>query len=296
MKYFDIITTPSKKSCKIPEIKNKQYKDLLKFAHSDSYQPFFEYLDSLVKKYIPDFDAFNIVDKCYIYLAACFLNIKSSIMISSKLIEYEEIPLIRVMDNIEEAYSEFFYTYKVNDNLSLKVGLPVKPSFEEHITLDYASGIYSAIKNDTEYILTAEERDSLVKKLPVAVLADLEIDCIKKMKLDCELYRGVDGSALAINLVSPALYYSVFQIYKDNMDNFYTNMYSAIHYLKMTYADFNDITPNELTILFHIMVKDAEEQKKKMEEETKGGGDGSRTIGRHKSFGDSGGFEKALGL
>lgn len=47
-------------------------------------------------------------------------------------------------------------------------------------------------------------------------------------------------------------------------------MYSAIHYLKMTYEDFNDITPNELTILFNLMVKDSEEQKKKMEEERSG--------------------------
>lgn len=280
MTYFDIITTPSKKSCKIPEIKNRQYRDLLKFTQSDSYSLFFEYLDDIIKNGIPDFDDYNIIDKAYIYLAICFLSVKSSIVIKSRLIDTEEIPLSRMMDNIEEIYNDNYFVYKVNDSMSLKIGWPTRIEIDEHIAIDYPSGIYAIIQNDTEYVLNKKEREVLVKKLPLAVLADIEMNCIDKLSVQCKLYSAIDGSSFTTDLISPMIFYTVFQVYKDNLDNFYTNMYSAIHYLKMTYADFNEITPNELTVLFHIMIKDSEEQKKKMEEESKQHNPGNTIGGR----------------
>lgn len=200
-------------------------------------------------------------------------------MINSKFMGNQEIPISVLLDNIENAYNNNYFIYKINDSISLKVGWPSEIYIDETIKINYSSGIYSVIKNGTEYVLTKDERNKLIETLQPSVLIDIEIDAIKKLSVICELYKGLDGAKFDIDLITSNIFYIVFQIYKDSLDNFYMSMYSAIHYLKMTYMDFNDITPNELTILFNLMVKDSEEQKKKMEEE-KNGNSNRPTIGR----------------
>lgn len=79
MDYYNFLTTPTGRYCEVKEILNKDYLVLVKFIESENYKAFFEALNELVLRDIPDFDEFNIVEKCYVYMAMCMYSVKGTL-------------------------------------------------------------------------------------------------------------------------------------------------------------------------------------------------------------------------
>ena len=84
MRYYNYLTTPSGKKCKLNEITNRDYLILLKFLNGDNYEGFYDKLNSLISETIPDFEDFNIADKAYVYIAFYFYSIKASIGVKAE--------------------------------------------------------------------------------------------------------------------------------------------------------------------------------------------------------------------
>ena len=84
MEYYNFLTTPSGRYCEVKDITNEEYLVMVKFIEAENYKGFFDCLNEVVKKNIPDFDEFDIVEKCYVYLAMCMYSVKGSININNK--------------------------------------------------------------------------------------------------------------------------------------------------------------------------------------------------------------------
>lgn len=86
MVYKNYLTTPSGRYCEISELVNADYLILLKCLQGENYQLFFTCLDDVVKRDLPDFSSYNIIDKCYIYMAYCMYSIRASITVRNKML------------------------------------------------------------------------------------------------------------------------------------------------------------------------------------------------------------------
>jgi hypothetical protein len=53
-------------------------------------------------------DEFDIVEKCYLYIAMCMYSVKAAITVTNKLLGNQDIPLALVLNNIERCYTRDF--------------------------------------------------------------------------------------------------------------------------------------------------------------------------------------------
>ena len=86
MDYKNYLTTPSGRYCEVKDITNEEYLILVKFLEAKKYDNFFMALDEIVKKSIPDFDDYDIVEKAYVYIAMCMYSIRPVISVNNKSI------------------------------------------------------------------------------------------------------------------------------------------------------------------------------------------------------------------
>ena len=86
MVYKNYLTTPTGRYCEISDISNSDYLVLLKYLQGEHYSAFFDCLNEIVKRDLNDFDDYDIVEKCYIYIAYCMYSIRGSISVTNKMI------------------------------------------------------------------------------------------------------------------------------------------------------------------------------------------------------------------
>jgi hypothetical protein len=81
MVYKNYLTTPSGRYCEISELVNADYLILIKYLQAEHFSAFFKCLTEIVKRDLPDFDDYDIVEKCYIYFAYCMYSIRATITV-----------------------------------------------------------------------------------------------------------------------------------------------------------------------------------------------------------------------
>lgn len=104
MEYYNFLTTPSGRYCEVRDITNEEYLVMVKFIESENYKAFFQCLNEIVIKNIPDFASFNIVDKCYVYMAMCMYSVRGTITINNPQIGEQLVSLGLILNNIESCY------------------------------------------------------------------------------------------------------------------------------------------------------------------------------------------------
>ena len=260
MRYYNYLTTPSGKKCKLFEISNREYLILTKFLNGDNYEGFYEFLNSLISKSIVDFSSYDVVDKAYIYIAFYFYSVKASIGVKAEKFDMVEVPLNIILDTIENVYNKnkhFLKFYRWN---KCAISYPTILEIEDDIiNINYVSGIYSI--DGVE--LTEDNKILLSKSLSLQQLN--EIESIIKEEFSGDIYFVKDQPGvkdIKDNVINPGLFYSIAFIYKESLDYFYNMLYLISHYARIAWDTLLDMTPIELTILHHNFIKDKEEQNK----------------------------------
>lgn len=262
MQFYNEITTPSGKSCKIYDLYNKDYIILQKFIVSNNMYSFFESLDQLLSDNIKDFKSYTIYDKCYIYLALCIFCIKGKIQISHKQFGSLDIELIDVLDIIENEYKSIEFTIKINDNISLLISFPNKIIVQDgDISIDYLSGIIGVIKDNKITNITEEQREQLINKLNLSVSEKIIKSSKKKLKLYSNVFaKNKIAQELSLNLSGDDLLHFIYNIYKDDLNGQYNLIYNALQHLHLSYSDYLLLTPTETLIIFQEFIKQKEEE------------------------------------
>ena len=272
MNYKNYLTTPKGRYCELTEISNADYLILVKYLQGENYQMFFKTLNEIIIKDLSDFDDYDIIEKCYIYLACCMYSIRATINVTNPVIGDQEISIACILNNIESGYvHENVIDYKLNDNFVLQFGYPKTFFFDNGMpVIDF----YSGLKGFNGKQLSNEEKDILKEKLGTKNLSFIEDYLRNKFKNTCDIFHGVPMNKMEMNLLSENMIGNVIGFYKMPLDGFYHIMYAMIKHLRMSYSDFMKITQVET----NIMLGFAAEENKKMDEQAKKGD--VSTIGR----------------
>lgn len=252
--------TPSGRKCILNEIKNDSYFILLKYIQAQDYSGFFSSLDSLILETIPDFLEFDILDKASIYLAMSFYSVHNSIFIGNKIFGTTELNLNMVIDAIEEEYKSLpkYFNYSLDNKIDLKLSLPkVIDADHKGISINYISGIQS-IKNIP--ITTLEEINKVSRELPTRFSIKIEQIIKKHYSQECTIYED-----FSINLISPEIFYLIFQVYSEKLEDYYELLYYLFEYLKWDYNTYSKFTPLETRALFNLYKEDKEKQAQERE-------------------------------
>ena len=272
MVYKNYLTTPRGRYCELSEIRNSDYLILIKYIQGENYQKFFECLDELVKIDLPDFDSFDIVEKCYVYLAYCMYSIRGSITVKNTMIGDQEIQMSLILNNIEKGYiPNNIIDYRLNESFVLQFGYPTSFFFEDgNPVIDYYSGLIGC----NGEIITNEQKEILKQKLGTKQLSFIDSYLRENFTNDCDIFYEVPMNRMVINLLSEVLIGNIVGFYKMPLDAFYRVMYAMVKHLRMSYSDFMNISQVETNILLSC----AAEENKKIEESSKKGD--ITTIGR----------------
>ena len=272
MVFKNYLTTPSGRFCQIQDICNQDYQILIKYLQGEDYKNFFTCLTEITKRDIEDFDNFDIIEKCYIWIAMCMYSIRSTIEVTNKQLGSQEVNVSLILDNIESSYiPNKTIDYNIKDNFVLNFEYPCQFSFENNFpVIDF----YSGLKSINGHEVTEEQKIQLIEKLPTKHKTFIESSLREGFSNDFDLFNGVPMNSLTMNLCSESLIANVISFYRMPLDAFYHVLYAIIKHLRMSYSDYMKISQVESTIL----LKHVAEENKAMAENAKGGDIG--TIGR----------------
>lgn len=266
MEYTNYLTTPSGKFCEVKDISNEQYFLLLRFVQSENFEKFYQYLNEIAISNIPNFDEFDVVDKCYVFIAMCMYSVRSSISVKNDKIGSQEIQLVQILNNIEESYPRNrTCECKVNDKITLTFSLPTDFFFENNTPIIDS---FSGLKQMNGVNVTKEMATKIKQKLNTKQLCSIDETVRNAFNVNFDFFSGIPFNNRVFNLVSETLIMDVIAFYKTPLEVFYQTMYAVIRHLRMSYSDFMKISNVETNILIGIAV----EENKKTEEKMKGNG------------------------
>lgn len=261
MEYYNFLTTPSGRYCEVKDITNRDYLLLIKFIESENFKGFFDCLNEIVLKSIPDFQDFNIVDKCYVYIAMCLYSIRGTIEVKNDKLGTQIVSLGQVLQNIEKCYHHGgLYEYDIKDGATLKFGIPSGFSIKQNLPqIDWVSGLQYL--NDKK--LSKEQVNALKPSLRAFDMMVLQKEIRQHFEMMCDIFEGVPMNELTMNICSQSLLSNVVYFFKYPLQGFYANMYACCRHLKISFNDFMERTMVETELFISFAKKQNEEMNKK---------------------------------
>ena len=260
MEYYNFLTTPSGRYCEVRDITNEEYLVMVKFIESENYKAFFQCLDEIVIKNIPDFDSFNIIDKCYVYLAMCMYSVRGSITVNNKQLGDQLIQLGQILNNIESAYTYKSFEYELKKGAVLTFEYPTSFNIEDNMpVIDWFSGFNKF--NDIE--VTPEMRDKLKSNLKAKDLMAVEQIARETFDIEVDLFQGVPMNEMKMNLCSESLIMNSMYFFKYPLEGLYMEMYSCCKHLKMSFTDYMKRSHAETEMFLSFAKRENEEFAKK---------------------------------
>lgn len=260
MDYYNFLTTPTGRYCEVKEILNKDYLVLVKFIESENYKAFFEALNEIVLTNIPNFEEFDIIEKCYVYMAMCMYYVRGTIEITNRQIGSQPVSLAIIINNIENAYAEKTFEYEIKQGAVLTVGIPTNFVIEDNVpVIDWFSGV----KLYNGQPLSKEQIEVLRQMLKTKDLLAIEELAKERLSIDCDLFQGVPMNELKMNICSESLILNAMFFYRYSLEGFYAEMYACCKHLKMSFRDFMERTHVETEMFLSFAKRENEEYAKK---------------------------------
>lgn len=260
MEYYNFLTTPSGRYCEVRDITNEEYLVMVKFIESENYKAFFQCLNEIVIKNIPDFASFNIVDKCYVYMAMCMYSVRGTITINNPQIGEQLVSLGLILNNIESCYQEKSFKYELKKGAVLTFEIPTKFTIEENLpVIDWFSGF----KKFNGIDVTDDMREKLKFSMKTKDILAIEDKAREQFNIECDLFKGIPMNKMELNLCSESLILNALFFYKYPLQGFYAEMYSCCKHLKMSFNDFMKRSHVETEIFLGYAKKENEEYAKK---------------------------------
>lgn len=264
IEYYNIITTPSGKEYKLYEIQNKEYIVLLKFLQAENFTGFFETLDKILERSVSDIKELDIIDRMYIYIGFYYYNINPSMPIKHPKLGQAELKLENVLDSIEKSYIQNCKIFKLNDKIEAEVHYARDFYFEDDKpVISYGTCIRKLKVNEWRDISKIES-ERILDTISTDIGIKIEMYTRNELSAKINIFDLPMMDPVYVDVNSSELIYFVYNLFKENLQNYYTELYISVQYLKMDKQAFDSLTPAETMIILKIMSDDKEKQNKEM--------------------------------
>lgn len=264
IEYYNTLSTPSGKEYKLYEMQNKEYVVLLKFLQAENFSGFFESLDKIIEYSIPDIKDLDIIDRMYVYIAFYYYNISPTMPIKHPKLGPVDLKLENVLNSIEKSYINEHKFFKLNDKIEADVHYARDFYFEEgKPVVNYATCI-KRLKVNEWVNVSKQDSERVFDTISTDVGMKIEMHARNELSSKINVFDLPMMEPVYININSQELIYFVFNLFKENLQNYYTELYISVQYLKMDKQSFDSLTPAEAMIMLKIMADDKEKQNKEM--------------------------------
>lgn len=258
--FFNIPVKTTKNEIRIKEITNNNLFHILKFIETDDDVGLSEYFNNLVKELVVNYNNLNYIDK-FLVLIGCRVNcIGTYLDVISK---YE----VQTSVNLKDFHEKIIDKLNNNKIIVKYQNFIVELDYPRDIIKDF--DIYDCIKSiniDGNVIiidkLKNNEKEELFNYLPMS----LNIELSKKYNL--HLPEPIKLFEFYYDPANTKFYYfdykteSVLEllkfIFKDNLKNFFYQMYICSSKLNLPPSEFKKLTPGETKVLLDNYKKEVD--------------------------------------
>ena len=188
-------------------------------------------------------------------MAACFYSVHNTIVTENTVLGPIELPLTVLLDALENSYTRLplTYSYELSPTITTELTLPTKLSFTHtDISIEYLTGLTKI--RDIEFN-SAEEKLQFASGIDPKIAIRLEHTIKKQFSATCHLFNDI-----SVDLIAPDIFYLIFQVFAEKLDDYYELLYYCFEYLKWSWNTFEQFTPLETRILFNQFKIDKERQ------------------------------------
>ena len=277
------------------EFKNKHHKAMSKVIFNENWVSFEYFINNLITELsIDGIDSLKLsaFDKFYIMLCMRAYCIGSTISFNTEVYdeEGEDKSKVAIPININDFISntinfEIDSTFVIQDDfIKLKGTLPKRFYFEDDIFNLASDCVNEIIFKDKKIDLTGldlEDKKKVMTSLPSFAFPRI-VEYLQKQDkktkgkplftIQTELQLPFDKT-FDMNLFDGSMAEIIKMIYNMELGEFYQNEYVLMRKFKFGYESIINSTPGELSLMYEIINKDLEKEKKDMDQQQQSPGD-----------------------
>jgi hypothetical protein len=264
------VTLPSSKKCRIDELKNRDYINIIKFCENGD----LEGLNALFEELYLDKDL-NIYDRFYILIYIRMLFVGESLTFITNDGRNVDISLDTVLEKLNSNF-KYLDTEVVIDNL--KIGLSIPNCTYFYSVDDLLTSVIKFVNINNKQInfcdITSEEKDQILSKLPASTFNHINtfLESISRELLDMTIVsknEQVGIEEISVSIVGNGVMQFILNIYKVDIKSYYELMYAFFQKILPGADTFYDLSPIETKIFLNIhnkRISDENEELKKQQQ------------------------------
>lgn len=267
------VQVPSGKLYRIEELKNKSYFATNKFILNDDVYGCFQMLDEHLGKTIPEIESLTLLDKVALYLYLFATCVRAVITLPTESITELEAPrtidLISVADSLSSfVKTQLEYTIQTNiGEVQLTIFYPTRLECIEGLAVfDPISAVRMIkVKDEIYKIETESDKEVLNTLLPADQYYALINFIIENFNVNVVFSPG----SVEIPLLNPYFFkYLACNLFYSGIQYQFDMMYLLQKHLNLSINDYMSLSPADTDVIFSKLVKDKEDEKKAMSENT----------------------------
>jgi len=264
---------PSSKKIRVPEVRNRDIFDLIKYCMHDDIEGFNTCINNLI---FSKTDQLNIVDKFYTLLFLRILYIGDQISLPGNTISgYVDISLNEMLEKFEKIEIPQVEIVVIDD-FTVELGIPTKIYFSSIDELYF--DLIKSVKFGGDTIrfdnIDETQKDLIISALPLKTTQRIIKFYTALSKLIGEIVVVTRNNTFNLDQVNlnflsnqPCMF--IKQLFSQDLNSFLEFMYHFVNKIGGTFNDFLDLNINDCKIMFNFYVDEVKKQNDELKSDNK---------------------------
>lgn len=269
LQFSIVVELPSGRSIRVPELSNKLYLTLVKYAENRDLYGLNQFFIELLK--IPS--DLDIIDRLYLLIYYRMIFVSDSIIFANKINKNLEFKLDLILLKLEKFNKNYSHIIEEGD-FKIKLGLPTVLFFSEEDTI--FNSVIHTIQFRNKIIdfssLTIKERDNILERLPGQLAGKIN-DFIVGLYKDFSDIILIDGNEefdiqeYSVDILSNRTMLFVCSLYSHNLIDYFETIYGYVTKISADTEFYNNLSPVETRIVLNIHNKEVEKENKELKKQ-----------------------------
>jgi len=259
---------PSSKKIRVPEVKNRNIFDLIKYCMHDDIEGFNTCVNDLI---FSKTDQINIVDKFYTLLFLRILYFGDQINLpgntASGYVTISLNEMLEKFESIEIPQPELI----VVDDFTVELGIPTKIYFSsiDELYFDLIKSVKFGVDTIRFDNINETQKDLIISALPLKTTQRIIKFYTALSKVIGEIIVVNRNDTFNLNQVNlnflsnqPCMF--IKQLYSQDLNSFLEFMYHFVNKVGGTFNDFLDLNINDCKIMYNFYVEEVKKQNEEL--------------------------------